>query len=294
VLTFVQRRHDSDDSNSSAATTRYNLLEATTETESDGDLHETLAARTKFSASRVSGTAKPSADASESDAVDSNSLSNFKVPLHIGHHGLKAKPLCSAFTGTDTDVGSDDFEHESLPDSEPDNDSDEPLAEVEAPVKQWCSLIHKFTTNPKDSPAEPDSESESAPSEDLGNLAPPNDVSDGRSSCADEQRPPSRTDSVKTLCYDAEDYESINSFSLPEVQAESRSRGNAGDPFDANDQFDFNPAMISACLFRFIRQHNLFDSLSGGQAIPEGYEPLKPAASIWPSNEPAPGCQHFV
>ena len=135
---------------------------------------------------------------------------------------------------------------------------------------------------------------QSAPSEDLGNLAPPNDVSDGRSSCADEQRPPSRTDSVKTLCYDAEDYESINSFSLPEVQAESRSRGNAGDPFDANDQFDFNPAMISACLFRFIRQHYLFVSVSGGQAIPEGYEPLKPAASIWPSNEPAPGCQHFV
>ena len=97
-----------------------------------------------------------------------------------------------------------------------------------------------------------------------------------------------------TLCDDAEDYESLNSFSLPEVQAESRSRGNAGDPFDANDQFDFNPAMISACLFRFIRQHNLFDSLSGGQAIPEGYKPLKPAASIRPSNEPAPGCQHFV
>ena len=266
VLTFVQRRHDSDDSISSAATTRYNLLEATTETESDGDLHETLAARTKVSAC-VSGTAKPGADASDSDAVDS--LSNFKVPLHIGHLGLKAKPLCSAFTGTDTDAGSDDFEHESLPDSEPDNDSDDPLSEVEAPVKQWFSLIHKFTNDPKDSPTEPDSESESAPSEDLGNLAPPNDVSDGRSSCAGEQRPPSRTDSVKTLCYDdedyqsinstlcddAEDYESLNSFSLPEVQAESQSSGNAGDPFDANDQFDFNPSMISACLFRFIRQH---------------------------------------
>ena len=159
VFTFVQRKHDSDDSFSSAATNRYNLLEATTESDSDGNLHH--------------------------------------------------------------DSG-------------------------------------------------------------------------GRSSCAGEQQPPSRTDSVKTLCYDAEDYESINSFSLPEVQAESRSRGNAGDPFDANDQFDFNPAMISACLFRFIRQHYLFDSVSGGQAIPEGYEPLKPAASIWPSNEPAPGCQHFV
>ena len=146
VLTFVQRRHDSDDSISSAATTRYNLLEATTETESDGDLHETLAARTKVSAC-VSGTAKPGADASESDAVDSNSLSNFKVPLHIGHLGLKAKHLCSAFTGTDTDAGSDDFEHESLPDSEPDNDG-------EAPVNQWLSLIHKFTTDHDDSPAD--------------------------------------------------------------------------------------------------------------------------------------------
>ena len=262
VFTFVQRQHDSDDSFSSAATNRYNLLEATTESDSDGDLHETLAARTKVSAC-VSGTAKPGADASDFDAVDS--LSNFKVPLHIGHLGLKAKHLCSAFTGTDTDAGSDDFEHESLPDSEPDNDSDEPLAEVEAPVKQWFSLIHKLTTDPKDSPAEPDSESESAPSEDLGNLAPPNDVSDGRSSCAGEQRPPSRTDSVKTLCYDdedhqsinstlcddAEDYESLNSLSLPE----DRSLGNAGDPFDANDLFDFNPAATSARLNRFIRQY---------------------------------------
>jgi len=119
-----------------------------------------------------------------------------------------------------------------------------------------------------------------------------------------EQQPPSRTDSVKTLCYDAEDYqsinstlcddaedyESLNSLSLPE----DRSLGNAGDPFDANDLFDFNPAATSARLNRFIRQHYLFDSVSGGQAVPEGYEPLKPAASIWPSNEPAPGCQHFV
>ena len=238
VLTFVQRRHDSDDSISSAATTRYNLLEATTETESDGDLHETLAARTKVSAC-VSGTAKPGADASDSDAVDS--LSNFKVPLHIGHLGLKAKPLCSAFTGTDTDAGSDDFEHESLPDSEPDNDTDQPLAEIEAPVKQ------------------------SSPSENLSDLAPPNDGSDGRSSYDGEQRPPSRTDSVKTLCYDAEDYqsinstlcddaedyESLNSLSLPE----DRSLGNAGDPFDANDLFDFNPAATSARLNRFIRQY---------------------------------------
>jgi hypothetical protein len=231
----VQRRHDSDDTISSAATTRYNLLEATTESDSDSDLHETLAARTQCSASRVSGAAKPDADASESNAGDSDSLS----------------------TGTDTDAGSDDFEHESLPDSEPDNDG-------EAPVNQWLSLIHKFTTDHDDSPAEPDSES--------------------------EQRPPSRTDSVKTLCYDAEDYESIDSSCLPE----GRSFGNAGNPFDANDQFDFNPAMTSARLNRFIRQHYLFDSVSGGQAVLEGYEPLKPAASIRPSNEPAPGCQHFI
>jgi hypothetical protein len=231
----VQRRHDSDDTISSAATTRYNLLEATTESDSDSDLHETLAARTQCSASRVSGAAKPDADASESNAGDSDSHS----------------------TGTDTDAGSDDFEHESLPDSEPDNDG-------EAPVNQWLSLIHKFTTDHDDSPAEPDSES--------------------------EQRPPSRTDSVKTLCYDAEDYESIDSSCLPE----GRSFGNAGNPFDANDQFDFNPAMTSARLNRFIRQHYLFDSVSGGQAVLEGYEPLKPAASIRPSNEPAPGCQHFI
>jgi hypothetical protein len=231
----VQRRHDSDDTISSAATTLYNLLEATTESDSDSDLHETLAARTQCSASRVSGAAKPDADASESNAGDSDSLS----------------------TGTDTDAGSDDFEHESLPDSEPDNDG-------EAPVNQWLSLIHKFTTDHDDSPAEPDSES--------------------------EQRPPSRTDSVKTLCYDAEDYESIDSSCLPE----GRSFGNAGNPFDANDQFDFNPAMTSARLNRFIRQHYLFDSVSGGQAVLEGYEPLKPAASIRPSNEPAPGCQHFI
>ena len=231
----MQRRHDSDDTISSAATTRYNLLEATTESDSDSDLHETLAARTQCSASRVSGAAKPDADASESNAGDSDSLS----------------------TGTDTDAGSDDFEHESLPDSEPDNDG-------EAPVNQWLSLIHKFTTDHDDSPAEPDSES--------------------------EQRPPSRTDSVKTLCYDAEDYESIDSSCLPE----GRSFGNAGNPFDANDQFDFNPAMTSARLNRFIRQHYLFDSVSGGQAVLEGYEPLKPAASIRPSNEPAPGCQHFI
>jgi len=152
-----------------------------------------------------------------------------------------------------------------LPDSEPDNDSDEPLAEVEAPVKQWFSLLHKLTTDPKDSPAEPDSESESSPSENLSDLAPPNDGSDGRSSCDGEQRPPSRTDSVKTLCYDAEDYqsinstlcddaedyESLNSLSLPE----DRSLGNAGDPFDANDLFDFNPAATSARLNRFIRQY---------------------------------------
>ncbi len=257
----MQRRHDSDDTISSAATTRYNLLEATTESDSDSDLHETLAARTQCSASRVSGAAKPDADASESNAGDSDSLS----------------------TGTDTDAGSDDFEHESLPDSEPDNDG-------EAPVNQWLSLIHKFTTDHDDSPAEPDSESESDPSEDLGTLAPPNDDSDGRSLCASEQRPPSRTDSVKTLCYDAEDYESIDSSCLPE----GRSFGNAGNPFDANDQFDFNPAMTSARLNRFIRQHYLFDSVSGGQAVLEGYEPLKPAASIRPSNEPAPGCQHFI
>jgi hypothetical protein len=240
IITFikfasVQRRHDSDDTISSAATTRYNLLEATTESDSDSDLHETLAARTQCSASRVSGAAKPDADASESNAGDSDSLS----------------------TGTDTDAGSDDFEHESLPDSEPDNDG-------EAPVNQWLSLIHKFTTDHDDSPAEPDSES--------------------------EQRPPSRTDSVKTLCYDAEDYESIDSSCLPE----GRSFGNAGNPFDANDQFDFNPAMTSARLNRFIRQHYLFDSVSGGQAVLEGYEPLKPAASIRPSDEPAPGCQHFI
>ncbi len=136
----------------------------------------------------------------------------------------------------------------SLPDSEPDNDTDQPLAEIEAPVKQWLSLIHKFTTDHDDSPAEPDSESESDPSEDLGTLAPPNDDSDGRSSCDGKQRPPSRTDSVKTLCYDAEDYESLNSLSLPE----DRSLGNAGDPFDANDLFDFNPAATSARLNRFI------------------------------------------
>ena len=272
VFTFVQRRHDSDDSISSAATNRYNLLEAmteaTTESDSDGDLHETLAARTQCSASRISGhasTAKPDADASESDADD------------------------SLFTGTGTDAGSDDFEHESLPDSEPDNDSDQPLAEIEAPVKHWLSLIHKITTDPNDSPADPDSESESAPSEDLSDLAPPNDDSDGRSSCDGKQRPPSRTDSVKTLCYDAEDYESLNSLSLPE----DRSLGNAGNPFDAND-LDFNPAVTSARLNRFIRQHYLVDSVSGGQAVPEGYKPLKPAASTWPSNEPAPGCQHFV
>ena len=66
-----------------------------------------------------------------------------------------------------------------------------------------------------------------------------------------EQQPPSRTDSVKTLCYDAEDYESLNSLSLPE----DRSLGNAGDPFDANDLFDFNPAATSARLNRFIRQY---------------------------------------
>jgi hypothetical protein len=74
---------------------------------------------------------------------------------------------------------------------------------------------------------------------------------------------------------------------------EDRSLGNAGNPFDAND-LDFNPAVTSARLNRFIRQHYLFDSVSGGQAVPEGYKPLKPAASTWPSNEPAPGCQHFV
>ena len=267
VFTFVQRQHDSDDSLSSAATNRYNLLEATTESDSDGDLHdsEMLAARTQCSASHISVTAKPDADASESDAD-------------------------SLFTGTGTDAGSDDFEHESLPDSEPDNDTDQPLAEIEAPVKQWLSLIHKFTTDPKDSPSKPDSESESSPSENLNDLAPPNDGSDGRSSCDGEQRPPSRTDSVKTLCYDAEDYESLNSLSLPE----DRSLGNAGNPFDANDLFDFNPAVTSARLNRFIRQHYLFDSVSGGQAVLEGYEPLKPAASIRPSNEPAPGCQHFI
>ena len=139
VFTFVQRQHDSDDSFSSAATNRYNLLEATTESDSDGDLHEMLAARTQCSASHISVTAKPDADASESDAD-------------------------SLFTGTGTDAGSDDFEHESLPDSEPDNDTDQPLAEIEAPVKQWLSLIHKFTTDPKDSPSKPDSESESSPS----------------------------------------------------------------------------------------------------------------------------------
>ncbi len=196
VFTFVQRQHDSDDSFSSAATNRYNLLEATTESDSDGDLHdsEMLASRTQCSASHISVTAKPDADASESDAD-------------------------SLFTGTGTDAGSDDFEHESLPDSEPgpDDDSNQPLAEIEAPVKQWLSLIHKFTTDPKDSPSKPDSESESSPSENLSDLAPPNDDSDGRSSCDGKQRPPSRTDSVKTLCYDAEDYESLNSLSLPEV-----------------------------------------------------------------------------
>jgi len=114
-------------------------------------------------------------------------------------------------------------------------------------------------------------------------------IPDGISSCDGEQRPPSRTDSVKTLCYDAEDYESFNSLSLPEDQ----SLGNAGNPFDANF-LDFNPAVTSARLNRFIRQHYLSDSVSVGQAVPEGYKPLKPAASIRPSNEPAPGCQHFV
>jgi len=46
--------------------------------------------------------------------------------------------------------------------------------------------------------------------------------SGGRSSCAGEQQPPSRTDSVKTLCYDVEDYESLDSFSLPEDRSLGR------------------------------------------------------------------------
>jgi hypothetical protein len=117
-------RQDSDETISSAATTRYNLLEATTESDSDSDLHEALAAWTQCSASRVSGAAKPDADASESNASDSDSLS----------------------TGTDTDAGSDDFEHESLPDSEPQQNAEAytSVRGIKHLLPQVCSTCATF------------------------------------------------------------------------------------------------------------------------------------------------------
>jgi len=64
---------------------------------------------------------------------------------------------------------------------------------------------------------------------------------DGRSTCAHEQRPPSPTDSVKTL--EGDYYGSPCRHVKP--------CGNAADPFNAIDNFDFNPSCALTGLKKF-------------------------------------------
>ena len=66
-------------------------------------------------------------------------------------------------------------------------------------------------------------------------ITPPiTDDSDGRSTCADEQRPPSPTDSVKTLVYDAYEHGYTSPGGSPYRHVKLEPCGDAADPFELN------------------------------------------------------------
>jgi len=78
---------------------------------------------------------------------------------------------------------------------------------------------------------------------------PITDDLDGRSTCAHEQRPPSPTDSVKTLVYDAYEHGYTSPAGSPYRHV--KPCGDAADPFNAIDNFDFNPSFALTGLKRF-------------------------------------------
>ena len=83
----------------------------------------------------------------------------------------------------------------------------EHVAKVTTPVKQWFSRIRELTTeseNDNNYPKHASEPSLQAYIEAICAITPSiTDDSDGKSSSAGEQRPPSPTDSMKTLVYDA-------------------------------------------------------------------------------------------
>jgi len=62
----------------------------------------------------------------------------------------------------------------------------------------------------------------------------PTTRTDGRSTCADEQRPPSPTDSVKTLVYDAYEHGYTSPGGSPYRHVKLEPCGDAADPFELN------------------------------------------------------------
>ena len=83
----------------------------------------------------------------------------------------------------------------------------EHVAKVKNPVKQWFSRIRELTTESENDNNHPKHASEpslQAYIKAIGAITPSiTDDSDGKSSSAGEQHPPSPTDSMKTLVYDA-------------------------------------------------------------------------------------------
>jgi len=171
----------------------------------------------------------------------------------------------------------------------------EHVDKVTTPVKQWFSRIYELTTeseNDKNHPKHASEPSLQAYTEAIGATTPSiTDDSDGKSSSAGEQRPPSPTDSVKTLVYDPygedafrRDYGSPDTYfeaitddldgrstcaheqrppsptdSVKTLEGDYHGSpcrhvkpcGNAADPFNAIDNFDFNPSCALTGLKKF-------------------------------------------
>jgi hypothetical protein len=174
----------------------------------------------------------------------------------------------------------------------------EHVDKVTTPVKQWFSRIYELTTESENDNNHPKHASEpslQAYTEAIGATTPSiTDDSDGKSSSAGEQRPPSPTDSVKTLVYDScgedafrrdySDYGSPDSYfeaitddldgrstcaheqrppsptdSVKTLEGDYHGSpcrhvkpcGNAADPFNAIDNFDFNPSCALTGLKKF-------------------------------------------
>jgi len=121
----------------------------------------------------------------------------------------------------------------------------EHVAKVTTPVKQCFSCIRELTTKSKNDNNHPKHASEpslQAYIEAIGAITPSiTDDSDGKSSSAGKQRPPSPTDSVKTL---EGDYHGSPCRHVKPC-------GNAADPFNAIDNFDFNPSCALTGLKKF-------------------------------------------